>query len=60
MDGHHDVLSGRPPARSSAPHSVIAMAPRNNTLANRLLLLALALLAGVVYLLYRLKGRPRA
>lgn len=46
-----------PPA---APHTVTPMAPRNDTPANRLLLLALALLAGVVYLLYRLKGRPRA
>lgn len=36
------------------------MAPRNDSVANRLLLLLLALLAGVVYLLYRLKGRPRA
>jgi|GEM_PF-4042259 hypothetical protein len=36
------------------------MAPRNDTVANRLLLLVLALLAGLVYLLYRLKGRPRA
>lgn len=33
------------------------MAPRNDTVANRLLVLAL--LAGLVYLLYRLRGRPR-
>ncbi len=51
MDGHHDVLF-RPPLRDP-------MAPRNDTVANRLLLLVLALLAGLVYLLYRLKGRPR-
>ncbi len=46
----------------SACHTTLRdlMAPRNDTPANRLLLLALALLAGLVYLLYRLKGRPRA
>ncbi len=36
------------------------MAPRTDTVATRLLLHLVALLAGVGYRLYRLKGRPRA
>ncbi len=48
-----------PGYRPCPPRHPLMRSPRNNTVANRLLVLVLALLAGVVYLLYRLKARAR-